>query len=694
MVQTYPTTNTGAGGDTVKTGIVQNQERTDTLLSNWYGVTAPLDTLSVIGQLWVDSSTSPPTLKTLESKSPSEVWKIVPTQGDGQVNAASLTADAVETAKIKDLNVTTGKVALLAITEALLGAESVETGKIKDLNVTTGKVALLAITSAQLSASAATAAKIATSAVETDKLNNASVTEAKLGTASVTNTKLGTDAVTSAKIADQNVPVAKLQATGSVPFVFGKRTADATPVEIPLAEVQGRGGRFISALPNKISKGANAMAVLTSEDEIWTIGSVTHASPLNASGKTANTNWEPVIFDAARGTITKFYVSSHSGFAIDSNGDVWAWGGNANGQLGVGDLVRRNVATQVTALSGVNISEIVVADCGNGAQDSTFFITDTGAVWCCGYNAYGQLGLGDLIQEPTATLNTSLTSVSQLSYSNSGRGHCISRDTSGAVKTWGYNGHGQLGDGTTINVTTPTTIAALTSVDFVKALAIENSTGGHTFAADGSSVDAAGYNLYGQLGDTSTTQQTSFVSSTIGGSPNNIVDIQGNGGYGSSILLDSDGDLFSTGYNAYGQLGLGDTVNRSSFEAVTMPSTTATKLLTYNGYNGGTASMFLGADGELYGTGYNLYDGALGQGNLTNLSSFTKVIRLGSETITDFVAAGGNPAFGVYTALRSAVYAIDANGNLYAVGKLGDLGIGLIGGETNLQWHMVPVPVV
>ena len=47
--------------------------------------------------------------------------------------------------------------------------------------------------------------------------------------------------------------------------------------------------------------------------------------------------------------------------------------------------------------------------------------------------------------------------------------------------------------------------------------------------------------------------------------------------YGATIVRDTLGNLFSTGRNGSGQLGLGDTSNRKVFTAVTMPSTTATK---------------------------------------------------------------------------------------------------------------------
>lgn len=81
---------------------------------------------------------------------------------DGSVSAAAkLASDVVETAKIKDANVTVAKLATDAVetvkikdanvTAAKLATDAVETVKIKDLNVTTGKLAANAVTTAKMS---------------------------------------------------------------------------------------------------------------------------------------------------------------------------------------------------------------------------------------------------------------------------------------------------------------------------------------------------------------------------------------------------------------------------------------------------------------------------------------------------------------------------------------------------------------
>lgn len=684
MVQTWVETDEGAEGDTVKTGLVNTEDKHDTQQSSWSGSTAPSDTLTVIGQFWADTS-SGVVLKILESKSP-DVWKIVPTQGDGQVNAATLATDAVESAKIKDLNVTTAKLALLAVDTAQLAADAVETAKIADLNVTTAKINDLAVATGKLAASAVTAAKLATSSVETDKINALAVTEAKIGAGAVTETKLGTDAVTTSKIADQNVTAAKMKATGSEPFVYGKRASDSVPVEIPFTAIQGGAGRIVSALPSQMSRGCQCMAVLTNDNEIWMIGSTTNFAVPKYMSRNVAYNWTPVAFDGTPGEITAIYLSHRSGYAVDDNNEVWAWGDNTYGQLGLGDTTRRDLATKITALS--NVSRVIVPDSAYATQDSAMFLLTTGAVWAAGSNAQGQLGVGSTTQQNTAVVVSGLTNISDLKLSNSGTyAHGLAIDTSGNLEGWGGNAHGQLGDGTTTQRTSPVTLSP-TSVDAIAVGSFNGGTGSHSYCADGSSIEACGYNAHGQLADNTTTQRTSWTaSSTYAG--NDVAEFQTLGSYGSCILRDTDGDLYAVGRNGTGQLGLGDTSNRDEWTPVTMASA-ATKHLMFSGYNDSGAAMYLGADGNLYGTGYNI-TGVLCQGNTSNLNAFTQLKRPASAAISDFVIAESSPTL---TGNNAALFYLDAEGKLFGAGSIVNVGIGtIIPGPDSAASYEYPVQI-
>lgn len=102
---------------------------------------------------------------------------------NGGISATQLAANAVETVKIKDGNVTTAKIADANVNAAKLSTDAVETSKIKDANVTTAKIADANVTEA----------KIATDAVVTAKIKDANVTYSKLSSTCIDNIKSDVD---------------------------------------------------------------------------------------------------------------------------------------------------------------------------------------------------------------------------------------------------------------------------------------------------------------------------------------------------------------------------------------------------------------------------------------------------------------------------------------------------------------------
>lgn len=114
-------------------------------------------------------------------------------------------AEAVSTAKIRDLNVTTAKLADSAVT----------TAKISDSNVTTGKLADSAVTTTKIADSNVTTAKLANDSVTADKIASGAVGNSELSNLAVTTNKIANDAVTSAQIANGAVGTTELS-TGAV----------------------------------------------------------------------------------------------------------------------------------------------------------------------------------------------------------------------------------------------------------------------------------------------------------------------------------------------------------------------------------------------------------------------------------------------------------------------------------------------
>jgi len=230
-----------------------------------------------------------------------------------------------------------------------------------------------------------------------------------------------------------------------------------------------------------------------------------------------------------------------------SAGAVKCWGANSYGQLGDGTLTQRASPVDVSGLnSGVSaISAGLLFNCA---------LLNNGAVKCWGQNSNGQLG------DASATQRTSPVDVSGLNSGvaaiESGYYHACALLNTGAVKCWGLNGNGQLGDGTITQRTSPVDVSGLNSG------VIAISAGYyHTCALlNTGAVKCWGYNINGALGDGSTTQRTSPVD--VSGLNSGVSAIS-TGGFQTCALL-STGGVKCWGQNNQGQLGDGTITQRTS----------------------------------------------------------------------------------------------------------------------------------
>ena len=183
----------------------------------------------------------------------------------------------------------------------------------------------------------------------------------------------------------------------------------------------------------------------------------------------------------------------------------------------------------------------------------------------------------------------------------------------------GWNKYGQLGDGSTQDRTT--FIRAI--LDGAKAVSAGD-IHSVVLKEDGN-VWAAGSNSYGQLGDGSKEDRSSFVQIMSSGAVYVAA-----GGY-HSLALKDDGSVWATGWNRYGQLGDRSTLGSVRLRYVQVVSSGARAAAA-----GSRHSMVLKQDGSVWTTGYNLY-GQLGDGSTITRETFVQVIPIGATK----VAAGG-----------------------------------------------------
>ncbi|EFO33891.1 regulator of chromosome condensation, RCC1 [Roseibium sp. TrichSKD4] len=333
-------------------------------------------------------------------------------------------------------------------------------------------------------------------------------------------------------------------------------------------------------------------------------------------------------FPKTDATVAKWVTSGRENLCLMSDGSVYVWGQNGYGCLGVGNTSNVHVPTRVTALDGVNIIDISVGQSRYTGSIHVMFLADDGRLFASGYNAYGQLGLGNTtsVSTPTALAKDDWSQVVCVG-SNYGRTFAI--DENGGLFAWGYNSQGPLGLGNSNNRSAPEQVTLPDKcVEIVGCMDDNHSTGdqpyGHTLARlEDGRVYSWGYNGYGQLGtgNTSTVHSPQHIAAL--GTDNEQLLAWG-GAYGSSAVVKADGTIRTFGYNNYGQLGLGNTSNTNSPQNPGIEGNGGIKqVLGYGGYNYASLAV-LHNDGTLLTTGYN-GNGQLGVGHTSHRSSFTPV---------------------------------------------------------------------
>ena len=130
---------------------------------------------------------------------------------------------------------------------------------------------------------------------------------------------------------------------------------------------------------------------------------------------------------------------------LDTSGNVWGWGYNAEGQLGLGTTTCNAFPQEITGqFGGAKVASITSGNHFSGAIDVN------GLIWCWGYNAFGQVGNGTLVNatSPVNIVPEVSVKCSQLSCGGStlSNGHTICLLANGHVWSWGCNANGQLGN--------------------------------------------------------------------------------------------------------------------------------------------------------------------------------------------------------------------------------------------------------
>jgi alpha-tubulin suppressor-like RCC1 family protein len=226
---------------------------------------------------------------------------------------------------------------------------------------------------------------------------------------------------------------------------------------------------------------------------------------------------------------------------VTNDGGVKCWGYNKNGELGNGKNRDSSSPVDVIGLA----SGVQAIDAGD---DHTCAVTNDDGAKCWGYNKYGQLGDGTILSRNVPVDVAGLTS--DVVKVAAGWGHSCALTSSGGVKCWGNNEFGQLGDGTNSEYRV--------SAMYVQGLTYDvmaiTSDGGHTcVVTTGGAVKCWGNNKYGQLGDGSAEIRKTPVD--VVGLSLRVLKLVA--GWNHTCAIARSGEMACWGWNFYGQLGNG-----------------------------------------------------------------------------------------------------------------------------------------
>ena len=477
---------------------------------------------------------------------------------------------------------------------------------------------------------------------------------ASLNTGALSTTFLvqgSTTAVSTFKIACGTHHTAVIMANGTV-RTFGRNlngqlglndnTERLTPVQV----------FGISSSATAVACGRYHNAVLLADGTVRTFGDNTYGQlGINVTGGTRQT---PVqVFGISSSAVAVASGAYHIAVLL-GDGTVRTFGNNQTGQLGVNNTTDSPIP--------VTVLNITSATAVAGGRYHTAILLVDGTVRTIGWNFYGQLGINlndgtnRLTPVPVFGISSSATAIACACGSGN---HTAVLLADGTVRTFGRNNSGQLGINDTSGTRqTPVQVFSMSS----SATAIACGQYHTAVILANGTVRTFGRNLNGQLGvNTTTDSPTPVQVFEISSSATAVA----GGRYHTAVLL-ADGSVRTFGRNNVGQLGVGDTTNRSTPVQVIMGITSVLGRVA-----GGPAhTAVVMGDGTVRTFGQNSF-GKLGVND--NTDRLTPVQVFGISSSATAVACGGN-----YTAVLLADGTVRTFGRNYA----GVLGINVNDGTT------------
>ena len=406
----------------------------------------------------------------------------------------------------------------------------------------------------------------------------------------------------------------------------------------------------------QVSAGPNHALVLTSDGQVYGFGE--NESGQLGNGAFTHSS-DPIAVDTSGVLKNKFITSISAGncfsLAVDSSGVVYGWGYNGYGELGNNNAAIEGVPTVANLSSKLNNKQVTVFA---GFVNNSYLIDGDGNVYSSGLNDEGMLGDGLTDVAPRARFEkVALEGVlydKKVSDISIGDDYMMALTTDGQVYTWGENNSGVLGnslvDDYSENHPVPVDMTGVLSGKTITAISAGGSDFALALASDGT-VYSWGYNGNGELGNGTMASSPVPVAVDTTGVLKGKTITAISAGADFTLALASDGTVYSWGYNDCGQLGNGTTDSSSVPMPVDMTGALNGKIITAINAGSGYA-LALASDGTLYGWGYN-NDGELGNNSTTSSLAPTavdipdgkKIVKISSGYTTGLALASDNTLY-------------------------------------------------
>lgn len=279
------------------------------------------------------------------------------------------------------------------------------------------------------------------------------------------------------------------------------------------------------------------------------------------------------------GVVTKLFQTRDAGCALTEEGELYGWGHNGYGSFGWNNGTHYYFPRRIPLPSGmVRFVDMSMA-CEHSHRNShALYVAENSSgqryVYACGYNGYGQIGVGNTTHyytlQQVSTLNNK--GVIEVMAQHGNYGQSMARCANGDAYVWGWNGYGECGVGhRTNNVYTPRRVQdhGVPSDSPVKQIWCDGhgSHGRSWVVLEDGRMYACGYQQsYGVFGHNNTSAYNSWTQcGGVGGTNVEMVRSMGSSNC-CAIILRKDGMVHTIGYNGHGQLGIGNTTNHNTWQ--------------------------------------------------------------------------------------------------------------------------------